>query len=379
MCKQHFRALTQRRRLRHTRAAQHPPGAWPHSPGMAWGSACPVPSCPILSCPVLGRDKVHTPHSFRPCQRGWHCPQSPVVANALGVLTWAGAPLHAGQRDHIPCAIPRLLGAQGRGDAAASGGAVRFTPFSVVYYLCLEAQVLHWEKEEEISPHPTKHKGLAAREGGACARWVHSSSGPPSFWGRRFRLLKGPSRGAGDNLRSVSLGSSSRHLRFQPCWALGRGGPEAGGGRLEGGGWRRGWVEDSTTVWHSIPPAAGTRTGTAPGPPPARDPRCPQPCPWARPWLRPPPSPCLSFPLRSALRPSAWPRAAGVAWHGMGKGQHPQRHPREHPQPAAPGHSPRASCQLSRCARTARGWEQQQGQDGLGAETPGVLGRHHVA
>lgn len=124
------------------------------------------------------------------------------------------------------------------------------------------------------------------------------------------------------------------------------------------------------------PPAAGTRTGAAPGPPAARDPRFPQPRPWSRPWLRPPPPPpCLSFPLRSTPRPSAWPRETAGAWHGLGRGQHPQGRPREHPQPAAPGHSPRASCQYSRCACAAGGLGAAAGdRTGSGTETSGCWG-----
>lgn len=95
-------------------------------------------------------------------------------------------------------------------------------------------------------------------------------------------------------------------------------------------GWRCGWVEDSTIVWHSGCLAAGTGTarGEAGG---AAMPRLLQPLAHAQgqprvphPWdgASQPASPCLSFPHRSTLHPQARPREARAARRGVGAAPH---------------------------------------------------------
>lgn len=190
---------------------------------------------------------MHAPHSFGPWQRGWPCPQSPAVANALGALMRAGAALHTGQWHHIPCTIPRLQGAQGRGNAAARGGAVRFTPFSVVHYFCLEVQVLHWENEEEISAHPTTHKGLAASRGGHMPRVGAFLQRPSQLLGPQISTPTRSLQSSKGQAARRAPGVSSRHLRSQPCrlWA----GP---GRRLQGGG---------AVGWRTAPPCGTASPG----------------------------------------------------------------------------------------------------------------------
>lgn len=110
-------------------------------------------------------------------------------------------------------------------------------------------------------------------------------------------------------------------------------------------GWRGGWVEDSTIVWHSGSRPAGTGTAQgrgaamtgccssrlAPSASPLRE-RSPR-------WGITASTPCLSFPHRSILHANARSWEGRAAPHG--RGQHPTTSVRH---PAALGLSPKAGC-----------------------------------